>query len=179
MGGADKGAVMVAGRRLIDHVIEKLKPQIDRIIISGAHDYGTGLTHLPDRKDGPAGPAAGLWSALMWIVRHAPNSNGFLTAPVDGPFQPPGLFEKLYTAQSSAVVRDDAGLHPTFGWWRLADLQSAFQSMRPGDAPSLKSIAKKITAREIIFPGEQSFTNLNTPEEIAEAEAILPQHGVS
>jgi len=175
MGGADKGALALGGRRLIDRVIENLSPQVERIIISGAHDYGTGLTRLPDRGDGPAGPAAGLWSALKWIEEQAPAARGFLTAPVDGPFMPPDLHKKLYAENSSSVARDDAGVHPTFAWWRKTDL-AVLQGVKPGEGRSLKTVAKKISAREIVFPGDRFFRNINTPDDLVAAEAFIKEN---
>jgi len=34
MGGADKGWVELAGRPLIDHVLDRLRPQVDEILIN-------------------------------------------------------------------------------------------------------------------------------------------------
>lgn len=177
MGGADKGALLLNGRRLIDLVIEKLQPQVQRILISAPHDYETNLTHLPDRDDGPAGPAAGLWSALCWRDENAADAKGFLTAPVDGPFLPPDLFDRLCAAGKSAIARDDAGVHPTFAYWRAGDLRAAFKGAAPGEGLSLKGLAKKAGAREITFPGDRYFRNINTPEELADAETFDPRAG--
>jgi len=43
MGGTDKASVRLNGRRLIDHVRNRLTPQVDRVLISGRSDYGSGL----------------------------------------------------------------------------------------------------------------------------------------
>lgn len=171
MGGADKGALTLGGRRFVDIVIEALQPQAERILISAPHNYETGFTHLPDRDDGPAGPAAGLWSALCWLGDNSSDTDGFLTAPVDGPFLPADLFEKLCAAAASAVARDDAGVHPTFAYWRIDDLKHVLQAAPVGEGLSLKTLAKKTGAREVLFPGERYFRNINTPEELAVAEA--------
>lgn len=173
MGGADKGALLLGGRRLIDRVIEKLSRQVERVVISGAHDYGTGLTHFADRDDGPAGPAAGLWSALQWMEAQAVKAEGFLTAPADGPFLPADLFTKLYAAGHSSVASDNAGVHPTFAYWRVQDLRKYFKNAARGGGPSLTSIAEKTGARETAFGGDRYFRNINTPEDLAEAERLI------
>ncbi|WP_425409052.1 molybdenum cofactor guanylyltransferase [Hyphococcus sp.] len=173
MGGAEKAALMLGGRRLIDIVIARLAPQCDQILIAGPDDYETRCQNLPDRDDGPAGPAAGLWSALVWLQQNAPDTDGIVTAPVDGPFFPGDLFEKLHAADCSAVARDDAGTHPTSAWWRCDDLRKVFKTSTPGEGLALKTLANRAAAMEIVFPGGELFRNINTPEDLARAEKDL------
>jgi len=172
MGGADKGALSLSGKRMIDHVLERLSPQTDQILISGDNDYGTGLTTIPDRKDGPKGPAAGLWSALCWIYDNAPDAKGFMTAPADGPFLPADLFDQL-EGKSSAIVKTEDGTHPTFAWWRLKDLKGALTKAVREEGVSLKELAADIDARRVKFDDADAFFNVNTPKDLEKAEARL------
>ncbi|WDI31338.1 molybdenum cofactor guanylyltransferase [Hyphococcus flavus] len=172
MGGADKGALELNGKRLIDIVIDRLAPQADQVLISGPRNYETGLVNVPDRRDGPAGPAGGLWSALAWIQYNYPAETvGFFTAPVDGPFLLSDLCERLHASEKSSVAKDEAGLHPTFAWWRIEDLDTAFNEIVVNEGVSLKSLAKAAAAKEVSFPGDHYFRNINTPEDLAAAEA--------
>ena len=173
MGGADKGALMLGRARMIDRVAARLKPQVDRILISGTHDYGTGLAVIADLEDGPLGPAAGLWAALQWIEKNAPDVTGFLTAPVDGPFAPDNLFERLSIEETSAVAETAEGAHPTFAWWTVKDLQHALVKAPKGEGLSLKALANGIGARRVMFDDADAFLNINTPEELERAEALL------
>ena len=173
MGGADKGALMLAGKSLAARVVQRLSPQVDHLLISGAHDYGSGLLVLADRKDGPVGPAAGLWSALRWIEEHAPKAEGFVTAPVDGPFTPADLFERLSGGDGSAIASDGENLHPTFGYWRCDALRAAIESAPAGYGFPLKELAEKVSASHILFGEANAFLNVNTPEDLATAEKIL------
>jgi len=68
MEGRDKAVAELAGKRLVDHVIDRLKAQTDRLLISGVRDFETGLTAIPDRDNGPSGPAAGLWAVASWMT---------------------------------------------------------------------------------------------------------------
>ncbi|WP_165793758.1 molybdenum cofactor guanylyltransferase [Hyphococcus luteus] len=173
MGGADKGALKLLGERMIDRAAARLTPQVDRILISGPHDYGTGLTALPDLEDGPLGPAAGLWAALKWIEENAPQADGFLTAPADGPFAPDDLFKRL-SAQGKCVIAATAGgVHPTFAWWRNDALRAALDAAPKGEGLSLKALAAEIGARRVLFADEKAFLNINTPEDLKRAEDQL------
>ncbi len=173
MGGADKGALMLGGERMIDRALARLAPQADRILISGSHDYATGLTFLPDRDDGPHGPAAGLFAALKWIEENEPEAAGFLTVPVDGPFAPDDLFARLSSSSRSAVAATKAGVHPTFAFWRCDALAGALSVEPAGFGWPLKALADGVHAARILFDDEDAFLNVNTPEDLQRAEALL------
>ena len=164
MGGADKGEILFDEMRLIDHVIARLMRQSDRIVISGRHNYATGFAFIPDREDGPKGPAAGLWSILHYFS--GGEAEGFMTVPVDGPYAPADLFKRLSSTGKSAVASDGKHLHPTCAYWRLGDLQRAFEEISAGDAPSLHSIVEKTRAESVVFPDAQAFRNINRPEDL-------------
>ncbi|MFC2953404.1 molybdenum cofactor guanylyltransferase [Marinicaulis aureus] len=172
MGGADKGALMLGGRRLVDHVLARLAPQTDRILISGRHDYGTGLPVLRDRDDGPLGPAAGLWAALKWIEQNNLATNGFLSAPVDGPFIPDNLFERLSGGIGSAIACDATGVQPAFAYWRCDQLHGALAAAPEQYGFPLKELADSLHAERVMFESADAFLNINSPEDLARAEAI-------
>lgn len=163
--GSDKAVIQFQGKRLIDHVVERLSPQVDRILLSARQDYDTGLQTIPDA---PAfqGPVAGLLGVVDWLADHAPTCQGFLTVPVDGPFLPDDLARKLAEEPDScAMAQDEAGTHPTFAYWALSALEEARSSLP--DAPSLHRLAKRVNARPVAWPDSQNFINLNTPDDLA------------
>lgn len=163
--GSDKAVLDYQGKRLIDHVVERLSPQVQTIMLSARQDYATSLPTLSDALDFQ-GPVAGLFGAVDWLMANERACQGFLTVPVDGPFLPADLAEKL-TAQldGSAMAQDEAGTHPTFAYWTLDALNQARASL--SDAPSLHRLAKLTHARHIRWPGSQNFINLNTPDDLA------------
>ncbi|WP_375206168.1 molybdenum cofactor guanylyltransferase [Hyphococcus sp.] len=178
MDGADKGAIMLGGRRLIDHVLARLAPQADRILISGRHDYGTGLTVIPDCEDGPRGPAAGLWAALNWIDKNNSDTDGFLSVPADGPFLPADLFTRLADATGSAVACDGTGAHPTFAFWRCDDLYGALSGGPAQYGFPLKELADSVHARRVMFKDANAFLNVNEPDDLVRAEMLLVHRAV-
>ena len=186
MGGEDKAALRLAGRPLIAHVIDRLAPQVDRLVIAGRHDYGTGLATVGDDPQ-MAGPVAALYGVARWLGethgKSRDKSQGkmhddvpaFVTAPADGPFVPEDLVERLTehlagAQPQGAIALDDAGIHPTFAAWRMADLDRVRGDL--GAAPSLRRLAELTDARRIAWPGTHSFFNVNTPDDLAAAEAL-------
>ena len=64
MGGGDKCLRSLAGRPLLDHLIDAVKPQVDVMILNAngeaARFAGYGLPVVADVIEGYAGPLAGL-----------------------------------------------------------------------------------------------------------------------
>jgi len=173
MGGADKGEMRLGGKGLIEHVVERLAPQADQILISGRHDYGLGFAVIPDRDDGPAGPAAGLWAAARHIAAAFPETQVFATVPVDGPFVPLDLIAQLQDAGATAVAADEQNMHPTFALWRIATLLDARRNFADGEGVALHKLAKECGATQVRFPDGDAFINVNSPDDLETAEAIL------
>jgi molybdopterin-guanine dinucleotide biosynthesis protein A len=178
MGGVDKALVPLAGAPLLAHVIARLEPQVERLVLSANGDAARfarfGLPVLPD---GPgAGPLAGVLAALRWA---APlGATAVVSAPVDGPFLPGDLCPRLCLAAENApeglaVAQAGGRLHPTFALWpvELAEPLAAF--LDSGAKPKVMDFVAAHGATEAHFAEGSGFDNLNTPEDLARAEAIL------
>ncbi len=172
MGAVDKAIVVLRHRRLIDHVVARLAPQVDRILISGNSSYDTGHTLVPDREDGPLGPASGLWAIARWLGAQQPDATGFLSVPVDGPFLPEDLFQELASEGACTVASDESGAQPTFAFWHIATLTAALEKVPEGRGVSLQALAAQCQAKRIKFPRSQ-LMNVNSQEDLSRAEEIL------
>ncbi len=173
MGGIDKGEALLGKMRLIDHVFRRTFPQADTLMLAGGHDYGTGLKTVPDRRDGPKGPAAAIYAAHIWLNEHDPKTRGFFTAPVDGPFVPKDLVARLYETGSPAIAASDDGLHPTFAYWTLTALEKAWPVLKERESLSLRALAEACDAAHVRWSGTGMFFNINTPLDLKEAAAQL------
>lgn len=169
MGGIDKGAALFKGKRLVDHVFERLSAQTDVIAISGVDDYGLNVATIPDRQLNFGGPVKGVFSVLDWVRVNYPEIEGFVTAPVDGPFLPDTLVERLMGA-GSAIATDDAGVHPTFAYWACRSLEESRRIVEGLSSFSLKGLADLTAARRVSWRGSNNFININRPEELARWE---------
>ena len=171
LGGADKGLLDLGGRRLIDVIAERIAPQVDQIIIAGNQTYGDAYEAIADQTpDG--GPVAGLESAYRAMTENADGANGFLSLPVDCPFFPQDLYDRLADEDASAIATTDDGNHPTFGYWRMSDLRRAHADNTLAPGVSLRSLVKAAKAREVFFPDKQAFLNINTTETLAQAQQM-------
>ncbi len=110
LGSLDKPLLKLAGRPLLAHVIERLEPQVDAIVLSCAQSLGIyarfGYPVVTDRHTNE-GPLGGIVSALPGTA-----TPWILTTPADTPFLPANFASSLVPAcrrRGSAVVR--AGGH--------------------------------------------------------------------
>ncbi len=168
--GRDKARCEINGGRLIDRVIARLRPQASRILISGPDDYGTSLECVTDGAHGAGargrGPCAGIFAVSRRLAGEAP---GFLTVPVDAPFLPPDLADRL-VGPDSAVASAGDGLHPTFAWWIIADIERALRHLEGAQDLSLRSLAETIGARVVPWADEAPFINVNTIDDLKAAQ---------
>ena len=175
MGGADKALLVLAGETLIARAVARLEPQVERLAISAngnpARFAALGLPVLPDADR--RGPLSGLLSGLIWAADHG--AVALVTAPVDCPFLPPDLVPRLWLAGNGGVAMATSGgsLHPTFGLWpvRLATPLAAF--LTSGAKPRVRDFALAHGMATAAFPDDGAFANLNTPEDLTRAGALL------
>ncbi|MEQ6248888.1 molybdenum cofactor guanylyltransferase MobA [Sulfitobacter sp. HNIBRBA3233] len=184
MGGGDKGLKPLGGRRLLDHVIDRLAPQVSAVALNANGDAarfeGLGLPVIADSVPGFAGPLAGVLAGLDWAA--AQGGDSIVTAAADTPFFPCDLVPRLLLAAEgmdhplalAATPDPDRGTarHPTFGLWPVArrdDLRAALED-------GLRKVVlwtDRHGGRLATFPDAEAFFNVNTPEDLTRAEAML------
>lgn len=182
MGGVDKAFVRLAGRPLVAHVADRLEPQVERLAISANGDaarFSLGRPVLADVQG--AGPLAGVLAALIWAKPLG--ATAVLSAPVDAPFLPGDLCPRLCLAAENAtkglaIAQGGGRAHPTFGLWPVALAEALSDFLASGVNPKVMDFARAHGAVEAAFPDALAFDNLNTPEDLARAEAALSGHPV-
>ncbi len=175
MGGADKALMLLGGLPLVDHVIERLKPQVEGLAISanGAPDRFA-QTGLPVLADGVSrGPLSGVLSGLDWAA--ALGASHLASAAVDTPFLPCDLVPRLCLAAEGqadglAIARAGGRDHPTFGLWPVA-LRGVLRDYLD-EAPSARVLGfvDMHAAARADFDDPEAFANLNTPQDLAMAQ---------
>jgi len=173
MGGIDKGALLLAGRPLIQHVTYRLSVQTDVLWLSGPISPHTGLHAVEDDADGPPGPVGAIFTLARAIRASSPSASHFTTAPADGPFLPMDLIERFLGVTGSAIASDGARDHPTFARWRIDDVLEAKPLFDRGRKPSLFSLAEACQAERVCWHDEQAFFNVNTLDDLKRAEDVL------
>ncbi len=178
MGGADKALLMLAGRPLLAHVRDRFNPQVEALALSAngnpARFAEFGLPVLADNQS--KGPLSGVLAALQWAMPLG--ATAVVSVAVDTPFFPGDLVPQLCLAAqgnvSGVAIADSAGrAHPTFAHWPVA-LAPALAAFLASDAlPRLMGFAAANGATRAHFPDDGGFANLNTPQDLANAEARL------
>lgn len=172
MDSRDKGLVEFRGKAMVAHVIERLAPQVDSLMINANRsllEYGVfGHPVISDEVSGFAGPLAGLHASLKHSV-----TPFIVTAPCDSPFLPMDLVARLYKALQEniaelAVAKTGDQAQPVFALYSATLLPSLTQFLESGGR---KIDAWSSTHRvvEVSFADESAFANINT---IAELKAL-------
>lgn len=184
MGGGDKCLRPIGGRTILEHIVERVRPQVMHLVLNANGDPSRfdafGLPVVGDSVEGFAGPLAGVLSGLEWTRRHASGCDWLASFPADSPFLPRDLVKRL----ADAVARTGADLacaasggrsHPVIGLWpvRLADdLRRAMvdEGIRKVDAWTAR-----YRLEQVPFPVEpfDPFFNTNRPEDLEAAESLL------
>ncbi len=176
MGGVDKATLRLAGRSLVSHAVDRLEPQVERLAISANGDparlSALGLPVLADAQS--QGPLSGVLAALDWAAPFG--ATAVVTAAVDTPFFPGDLVPRLIMASDPsgiALARSGGNDHPTFGLWPVTLRDDLRVFLASGVKASVRAFADARGAARADFPDDGSFLNLNTPEDLSRAEALI------
>lgn len=172
MGGVDKGLQPLQGRPLIQHVIDRLRPQVASVLINANQNVARytefGCPVVPDRVGGFAGPLAGLEAGL-----HATDAALIVTVPCDSPFLPPDLVTRLATARSTidadvAVARTGSQPHPVFALV-CTRVRSHLADFLARGERKIDLWYASLSVVEVAFDDEaDAFANINTRAELAQ-----------
>lgn len=122
-----------------------------------------------------AGPLAGFAAAVDLLGTEA---ELLVCAAVDAPFLPEDYVARLLTGlggRAAAIGTYGRQPYPTNSVWRLDRVRALPARLRAGTAPrSLKSLAAEMGAVAVEWPAGPAgdpFANINTPQDLALAEA--------
>ena len=179
--GADKAFVVLGGRPLIAHVLNRLRPQVDKVYVNAREDaepvrrLGCPIILDAEGRRG-AGPLAGLLAALRRA--RADGFSWLASAPCDAPFLPLDLVARLSKRVAegapAAVAGSSRGPEPMFALWPTAAVEQVEAALDAGRA-SPRSVLAAMGAAETRFEdaAQDPFANLNSPADLAAAETAL------
>ena len=170
MGGEDKGLVEVAGRPMVAHTIDALRPQSVEVVVNanrnaGAYRAATGGRVIADTVGGFAGPLAGMASAL-----EASSTPLLLTAPCDSPLVTEELGPRLHAAMvrcgaEIAVAHDGERMQPVFALLARGLLSDLLAFLRAGERKIDAWYATRHAVTADFSDILDTFLNVNTPQE--------------
>lgn len=171
MGGVDKGLVELDGKPMVAHVLARLAPQVDCMLINANQNierYASfGPPVVPDRIEGFAGPLAGLHAGLS-----AASTPLLVTVPCDSPFLPLDLVARLRSSLDAeqaqlAVARTGDQAQPVFSLLRRDVLDDLAQFLA-GGGRKIDAWYARLEVVEVAFDDEaEAFANINTREELS------------
>lgn len=178
MGDVDKGLQVFRGEPMVAHVIARLAPQVDTILINAnrnPNEYAAfGHIVLPDAIDGFAGPLAGLHVGMT----HA-RTEWIVTVPCDSPFLARDLVARLMSAASKAnadlaFAQTFAQPHPVFCLARTA-LEPSLRAFLETGQRKIDKWFDKVRATAVSFDDQDAaFANINTVAELQALENAKP-----
>lgn len=182
-GYRDKAQIELNGRVLYEYALDKLAKQTDDVVVVSSErpdwmGQDLKVKWVKDVMPGgqSIGPVGGILAALSDAVEQYGWDVRVLTAPVDAPFFPRSLGDKLIAALDAggpiAIARCGDRLHPTFGVWSGAALGDLKALVSSGER-ALYRIAKSIGSVEVVFDDPDAFLNINTPEDLERAKAFV------
>ena len=192
MGGGDKCLRDLAGKPMLEHVIERLASQVGAMVINANGDPARfasfGLDVVPDTVGGFAGPLAGVLAGMRWSASAAPDAQWIVTVSTDAPFLPLDLTQRLRSAiadapRTIALAASGGNVHPVIGLWPVALADDLEEQLEAGVRKVLhwtdRHASTVVDFPLLRFHGRMidPFFNANTPEELAEANELIENRG--
>ena len=194
MGGGDKCLRALAGKPILTHVIDRVRPQVGPLVLNANGDPARfaafGLPVAADAVGDFAGPLAGVLTGLEWAAKQAPPGDPESDSPgtwlasfaTDAPFLPEDLVARLLAAVEAegadmACAASQGRDHPVFGLWPLRLRQELRQAMVAEGIRKVDVWTARFKLVSVDFPLVETpggprdpFFNANRPEDLAEAE---------
>jgi len=187
MTGIDKPFASLAGQPLIAHVIARLAPQTDSIVLNANADLARfeqfGLDVVADQIEGYRGPLAGIHTLMQ--AAQARGASHVLVVPADTPFLPKDLATRLSSSDlDDNTVRIACSYdrtHPVVALWPVCLAAGLAKHLSTTDDLSMAAYLRSIPTAEIDFTQtgkSDPFFNINEPADLDQAERLFAQTDV-
>ena len=181
MGGGDKALRPLGGEPMLERVIRGLAPQCAGLALNANGDAARfaafGLPVVADGVEGFLGPLAGVLAGLEWVAREA---ECVVTLAADTPFAPPDLVARLVEARRAAgadiaVAGSGGRRHHVVALWPVALAGALRRALVEEGVRKVESFVDRFKVAEAEWPAApfDPFFNVNTPEDLAAAEARI------
>lgn len=170
--GSNKATSKFGAEQLIDRVVSALRPHVDYITIVGGDAHvakSRGVSHLEDAvvHEGP-------WVAIEGVAQRC-SDDVFIFAPCDLPLltsKSVGVLRQMAIDNGAAVLASDHMVHWSVSAWTRERLLVAVEMAGRTRARSLRGAIEPVQPAYIRVSSSEMI-NVNTPEDLAEAEQHL------
>ena len=178
--GKDKANVKLGNKTLIQHTLDKIKSKFSKIIVVSNTEVVKDYTIVKDCINGQLGPLVGVLSAMKWIKKNNYSYEWIITFPCDTPFFSISIIDRFVNAAKLKnsflyFVKSEDKRHNIFGLWSLKLVNTLEEDINKNEYRKVEKWANKIGVKTInvTYQKMDPFFNINTKEELAEAEKIL------
>ena len=183
LGGGHKGLLRIGGRTILDRVADVLRAGCATVVLNANGEPAAlgclGLTIVADTLPDRPGPLAGVLAAMDWATAAQPAATHIVTAPADTPFLPADLVARLEAARREtgttlACARSGGATHPVAALWPVALRHEVRTAVADEGLRKVGLFLARHTVAYTDWPIEpfDPFFNINTPDDLTEAEAI-------
>lgn len=191
MGGAEKPLLPLGGTPLFDALLPRLRRQVDAIALNVRPQARAryrawedqGIPMLTDPYHGAVGPLGGVVAGLTWLATLGREYAWLATFPGDAPFLPDDLVERLTGAIPSGetpqpvVAFDGARIQSLCALWPRNCLGRLRQGIATENFRSVQRALDALGCIACFIDDRASFLNINTPDDLAEAERLYRRAG--
>jgi len=181
MGGIDKGLISIAGKPAIEHVLQRLRPQLETILISANRNLDRYARYehpvIEDTLGEFPGPLAGIAAGL-----HASATKYLLCLPVDAPLLGEQYVARMKTALEktggrACVAEFNGKPEPVFCLLHKSHEQTLLEYLGQGKR-SVQVWLEEIGAQAVDFSDwPDQFININLEQDQHKLEARLQRYG--
>lgn len=184
MGGGDKNLMMLAGKPVLRHVLDRVDFADRPLMINANGDPARYAAFcLPvcaDVIDGHAGPLAGILTGLEWVAANHSDCSHMVSLATDAPFLPVNLIAVLESAiGDGAEIAQAMSLHrrhPVFAIWPVAIAGALRDAVIDEGVRKIDDFTARYHCVTVEFAGTPDpFMNLNRPDDFDLATQILGQ----
>jgi molybdopterin-guanine dinucleotide biosynthesis protein A len=180
MGGVVKSLLPLAGKPMLGHVIDRVRPQVAGLALSVEHAAESfeafGLQQLADSNpDG--GPLGGLLAAMQWMES---TCDWLLLVPCDAPFVPLDLAACLLesatgSGKAGALVCYAGEIQPTFSLWHRRVLPALVRAVTVEGMAGFKQFLQQVELAERAWPQStpSPFFNINDRDALKKADSLM------
>ena len=180
MGGDDKGLLPVAGKPLVGWVMDRLAPQVSRVLLNANRNQqryaALGATVVSDELADFQGPLAGIAAGMQ-----AADSDYVAVIACDSPLLPDDVVQRLAQALSThnadiAVAHDGHRLQPVCALLKTNLLPSLLLTLTGGERRVEHWYGSHHAVEADLSDCPDAFINANTPEQLADiAQRLQPR----
>lgn len=184
LGGGDKGLRMIGDRTVLSRLVDRLSPQVTRLMLNANDDprrfLRVGLPVVADSLPDHPGPLAGVIASLEWTALSAQEVEWVVTVPGDAPFIPRDLVSRLHaTRQRDATILACAGsrgrTHPVVALWPVSILNALRHAVAEDGIRKVHKFMQAYSCSVVEWETEpvDPFFNVNTPVDLIEADHLV------